>query len=456
MSSVALPKLSNYGIKPTSVKANRRELSLLSANKTSFSPSDTAQFYLPALANNVMDGQSMFLRFTATITGAGFIDNSAQSFIDRIQIYGSGGAVIADIQNYAELAAIMLDLQMSQSEKIGLSALWGTEDSYLTPTAGAAAFATVGTPTANEVSALIPNANRKGQAVADGVSYAFAIPLLTPLSTLSEKYFPMFALSDDIRIDITWSSAVNALVSSTNFVINNPEICVQYIEFDSAVIDLIKQTYKGRELVIPAESYRTYTSVIPSGTIGNFSAIVPCKLASARAMFFSFRPAQTQVAGSYAVSSRVNPFYTANDSFNLNIGGNKYPQNSIRTKVAGNASDYFAHTQTALHAFNNLDMNGCLNRTYYNSSASQTGHASGVNAFTNGFVLGVGLDSITGNSDTMNSGLNLSQITTYYEATIGASSKNTTGGDENLSVSTFCLHDVLFVVDSNGIMSSIQ
>lgn len=454
--SVALPKLSNYGIKPTSVKATRRELAILSANKTSFSPSETAQFYLPALANNVMDGHSLYLRFTGTITTAGFLDNSAQSFIDRIQIYGSGGALHADIQNYAELASIMLDLQMSQSEKIGLSPLLGTEDTYLTPTASPAPFATNDSPTAAEVSALIPNANRKGQAVADGASYTWSIPLITPISTLSEKYFPMFALSDDIRVDITWSSAVNALVTSTNFVISNPEICVQYIEFDSAVIDLIRQTYKGRDLVIPAQSYRTYTSTIPSGTSGNFSAIVPCKLASARAMFFSFRPAQTQIAGSYAISSRVNPFYSANDSFNLNIGGNKYPQTPIKTKVAGLASDFYAHTQTALHAFNNLDMNGNLNRTYYNSSASQTGHASGTSAFTNGFVVGIGLDTITGNSDSLNSGLNLSQVTSYYEAYTGAPCVTTAGANENVSVSTFVLHDVLFVIDSNGIMNAIQ
>lgn len=449
--SVALTSNVNYQLKPTSVKCHRKQIVIPCSNKSSFTAGESAVFYLPSLANHVLDGRSGYLRFTVAITGNGYLDNSAQSFIDRIQTYGSGGQLISDIQEYAVLAAMMTDLQLSQSEKIGLSSTLGTEDEYLTATAGT--IANIGAITAAEINALLPNVNRRGMTLADGSSYTFCVPLIHPIFSLSEKYFPSFALADDTRLEITWNTVLKALVASTAFTLTNPEILVDMIEFDSSVFPMIQATYAGSELIVPTQDYHYYSSQIASGTSGNISQIIPAKQQSARAMFFAFRPAETQATAGYAVSSRVNPFYAVGDQFNLNIGGSKVPQHPIRTRVASNHAEWFASTQTALHAFNALDMNGLLHRTFYGATSASGGHSAGATSYKNGFCLGVNLDSLRGQGETQNSGISLANLTTYYEGYLANAPKTTGNANESVSVDCFLLHDSLMVIDASGNMS---
>ena len=458
--SVALTNGVNYSLKPTSVKATRKQVLIPSSNKTSFSPEETCIFYLPSLRNHVMDGQSGYLRLTLTVgAGAGYLDNCGQALIQRIQTYGSGGQLISDIDQYNVLATMLTDLQLSQSEKIGLSSTLGAEDVYGTVgTVGVVADdAALGSKVLFDAgftaTSTVTDSNRRGMALAAG-SYTLCIPLLHPLFSLSEKMWPAFAMADDTRVEITWSSVINSTVqvggTGITWTLSNPEILVDYIEFDSGVFPLIQQTYAGRDLIIPSQDYRTYSSQIASGTTGSISQIIPCKVMSARAFFFAFRPAESQVAAGYASSGRTNPFYSAQDNFRLNIGGVAYPQKPITTRVAGNFAEYFASTQTALHAFNNLSMNGALNRSYYNVSGSDTGHQNAANSYRNAFALAINVDTLRGQSETSNSGLSLANLTTYYEGYIGTSNKATGGGDEAVSVSTFVLHDVMFIVDASG------
>ena len=470
--SVAITNQVSYTLKPTSIKANRKQIVLPSSNKTTFDDGDTCVFYLPSLKSHVMDGHSAYLRFTATITGNGYVDNTAQSFINRIQTYGAGGQLISDLQQYNVLANMMMDLQLSQSEKIGLSATLGTEDDYGATTAtttvtngsggqiGIGAFPTAAvnngaafTDLTVTTTPTLTNSNRKGRTLTNGSSYTFCIPLLHPIFTLSEKYWPCFAMSDDTRLEITWASVTEALVSSTNYTISNPEIIVDFIELDSSVFPLIEQTYSGRDLIIPAQDYRHYSSQIASGTSGNISQIIPAKQQSARAFWFSFRPAETQVTAGYAVSSRVCPFYSVNYSFNLNIGGMKVPPHPIRTRVASELSEWFASTQTALHAFNALEMNGSINRTYYQAVSTQTGHQTGADSYRNAYALGINLDTLRGQSQTQNSGINLSSVSTYYEGYIGTAPVTSANAAESYSVDAYLLFDIMLVVDSSGLVS---
>lgn len=451
--SVSITNNVNYTLKPTSVACRRKQLLLPSSNKTDFNEGETCVMYLPSLANNVADGQSAYLRFTVSFGGAnGFVDNSAHSFIERIQTYGAGGQLVSDISNYPVIAAMLLDLQISQSEKIGLSGTLGTEDYYFTPTGVTLAAAPA--IDADEVAGMTPNANRKGKAVLNGESLTFCIPILHPFFSLSEKYFPSFSLSDDTRLEFTWALASKALVGTgCTYTIKNPELVIDYIEFDSAVMGMIQQTYSGSELILPSQDYHHYASMIAAGTQGAISQIIPAKQQSARAVFFAFRPAETQAADSYAVSSRVNPFWSSGDQFNLNIGGVKAPQHPIRTRVVGSHAEWMASTQTALHAFTTLEMNGSLNSDYYNKVATAAGKEYTADSYQNGFCLGVNLDSLRGQSQTQNSGINLSAVTSYYEGFIGTSAKSSAPADENINVDAYVLHDVLFVIDSNGQMS---
>ena len=461
--AVSLTNGVNYSLKPTSVRATRKQVVIPSSNKTDFSPEETCVFYLPSLRNNVMDGQSGYLRFTLQVaTNPCNLDVSAHSLIERIMTYGSGGQLISDIQNYSVLATMLLDLQLSQSEKLGLSPTLGTEDTYgITQFAGSNADirtavadggATADLLNARLVAGGTLDYNRSGRTLATG-SYTFCIPLLHPLFTLSEKMWPAFACSDDTRLEITWSSVVKGVYAATppTLTIKNPEIVVDYIEFDSAVFPLIQQTYAGRDLIIPSQDYRYYASQIAAGTAGNISQIIPCKVMSARAFFFAFRPSETQAQTDYSVGSRVNPFWSSNDNFRLNIGGVSYPQKPITTRVTDEFSEWFASTQTALHAFNQLSMNGGVSQAYYERATKNGGYLDGANSYRNAFSLGINVDTLRGQSETQNSGLNLANVTTYYEGYIGTAPTKPGAGDAvSVSVDTYVLHDVMFIIDASG------
>ena len=460
--SVALTSGVNYSLKPTSVRCTRRQVIIPVSNKSTFAEKETAQFFLPSLRNQVMDGQSGYLRFTAHITTNGRLDNTAHSFIDRIMTYGSGGQLCGDIQNYGVIANMLTDLMVSKSGKQGQSPFLGCEDDYLRLTWGANiadGVYPVGPGVAGDdcPNITVTDNNRRGMALTDDTSYTFCIPLCHPLFSMSEKYFPSYQCADDIRIDITWNSYANALVTSTIFEIQNPEIIVDYIEFDSSVFPMIQATYTGQDLVVPAQDYRYYSSMIASGTTSSISQIIPAKQTSARAMFFGFRPNQTQAVGAYSLSSRENVFYKAGDWFGLNIGGIKVPQSGIRTREEGNFAEWMASTQTALHAFNSLELNGNINRDYYNKYATNTGHKFALDSYKNGFALGINLDQLRGQNQTTNSGLSLANVTTYYEGYITTAPVTATtgaaGAAENVTVDCFVLHDVLFVITPDGLMS---
>lgn len=440
-----------YDLKPTSVAVNRKTLNISASNNTTFSPGDVSVFYLPALQNNLLDPWSQYLRFTGTITGGGFIDNTAHSFIERIMTYQSGN-LLDDLQNYSVLANALVDASLSQSEKIGNSPMLGSEDTYFYPTQ----VVQGSTMTVANWNAGLPNANRKGQELTDGASYTFCIPLIYFLGSLAEKYVPVFAINDDIRVEITWSSVLKALVSSTNFVISNPEIVVDYLEVSPAVISLIQSTYKGRDLVIACQSYKTYTSSIASATSGTVSQIIPAKVKSARMMLFSFRPSETQIQNSYCVSSRICPFHSQGDQFWLNIGGMNVPQQPIRTRIAGNFSQFYSSLQSAFHSLQHLDNNGSLSRTYFQVFPTQTGYQTGTSAYRNGFLTAINLDSYQNQGDLSNSGMDLSGLTTYWQGLIGTAAKTSANADQSITVDAFVLHDKMLVINAVGQMDKVE
>lgn len=472
--SIAITNQVSYNLKPTSVKATRKTITVLASNKTDFSPGDTTTFFLPSLRNHVMDGQSGYLRFTVNAaTANSYTDNTAHCFIDRLMTYGAGGQLIDDIAEYGVLANLMTDLQLSQSEKIGLSGLLGTEDDYGSTTATTAltwhaattaqtwaalsganpgdAFTTLDATT----TPTLTNSNRKGRSLTAASSYTFCISLLHPWFAMSEKYIPVFAMSsDDTRLELTWQTAIKALVGAgtQTYTVSNPEIIVDYIEFDSSVMPLIQQTYAGRDLIFPSQSYHHYASTI-SATAGSKQAIIPAKQSSCRAFFFAFRPAETQTSAAYTLSSRANPFWAAGDYFNLNVGGAKIPAHPITTRVSGEFSEWYASTQCALHAMNALEMDGSINRTYYNVWEVQNARQVTAASYRNAFALGVNLDSLRGQSTTSNSGVSLSNLTCYWEGYNGTAPKNSGDAAETVTVDAYLLHDVLYVVDANGMVS---
>ena len=123
-----------YNLKPSSVRARSYRGSLPTTNKSTFNPSDTAVIYVPGGRRNCYaDCNQSYLRFTVqnndTVAGNYFFfDNLASSIINRLDVYHASN-MLETIQQYNVLMSYIVDAQLNQSEKYGLSNIYGTSNS---------------------------------------------------------------------------------------------------------------------------------------------------------------------------------------------------------------------------------------------------------------------------------------------------------------------------------------
>lgn len=448
--ATAITRQLNYSLKPSAPRGIRtkRVIPSIGSNPSAgIAMGETIIFNLPAgLANTVMDGQTAFLKFTVNIVSVASaaanhtvsLDYTASSVIRSLSVYGPGGALLEQIDRYNTLSTVLYDIQTTQADQFGLSSLIGSSSAdtlVATNRLGvsiAQTHAVAGTVTTNNV---------------------FSVPLISSIFQLQDSYFPLYACADDFRIEITLDTQTNAFVipatgniTSTTVTIVNPEIHVDYITLEPAVIEQMQSVYAGRDLVIHSSTYHTYETTIPDQTAGVYNSILPCKAMSAKSLLATFRPlGTTGVAAGYTQSARTNPFLGALSTWNLSVGGLRMPQRPITVAKASDVSEFFAEAQKAMHALSDLQMSGCVSRTGYTSATTV---AVGDAPNTRAFYLGLNLNQIRGQNDSILSGLDMSKATSMHEANF------VTGISGLQTLNTFVFHDILLVVDSNGMVTS--
>jgi hypothetical protein len=131
----AVPQDCLYNLKPSSVRARSYRASILTSNKSSFSPSDQAILYIPGgRKGTYLDPMQSYLKMTVQnnelVAGVNFFnfDNLGTSIINRIDTFHSGNS-IDSLQQYNALMSYIVDDQLNQSEKFGLSNIYGTSSS---------------------------------------------------------------------------------------------------------------------------------------------------------------------------------------------------------------------------------------------------------------------------------------------------------------------------------------
>lgn len=454
-----------FNLKPSTVKAKRYTKNIYSlAQNTSYNPSDTIIFQLPVGTNaTYLDGKTAFLKFTVTFTwtASGAIqvsgapvslDYSASCFFQQLTTYGNSGQLLEQISRYNVLNNTLLDVFYCQSELKGLSAMIGTGES--TTVAGGATLVTgqydydslrYGKTFYNDVFA---------GAGTNVKSYTFCIPIMSGLFQLSEKYLPLHAISgDSIRLEFQLDTNANAVrydtttanLTSIGWVVSNPEIIVDFVEVSPDAMIGIEELYKGRDLVLHASAYRCYEATLSTGTSGQYSLILPSKLASVKNLIQVHRSTAVQAQRGYTLANFSNVLYGASSSWNLSLSGRRLPAKPMMTRIDGDVSQYWSELQKAYHALAYTSYNTCLSYSAY-----QSGTNSGVGTTPNqtAFIIGLNLSSIQNSDDSIMSGVDLSKEQTYIEYNI------TTALTQNMTVDTFLLHDILYVVDANGILTA--
>ena len=138
------------GLKPSAPKSRSYRLSVAPVNSSVFTGGQQVIFECPTGRRGTwLDQSQSYLKFsvqctTATVTvqspygsSGVFLDNTAYSFIQRLDVYNSSN-LLETISEYGQLANLLIDTSLTQSDKAGLSSMIGTNPFTTVISAGAA------------------------------------------------------------------------------------------------------------------------------------------------------------------------------------------------------------------------------------------------------------------------------------------------------------------------------
>ena len=179
------------GLKPSAPKSRSYRISVAPLNKNIFQPGDQMIFELPTGRRGTwLDQTQSYLKFSvqcsstaateATTGRTGvYVENSAYSFIQRLDIYNSSN-LLETINEYGQLANFLMDCSLTQSDKAGLSALLGTNPNSFTTAGAGGVYAALATcPTTHTPG------DRSGLPIATAININAAIPYTFCLPVLS-------------------------------------------------------------------------------------------------------------------------------------------------------------------------------------------------------------------------------------------------------------------------------
>lgn len=437
----AIPAQARFDLKPNAVPAKRTRLNIqpYQSPREDIKSNQLIQFYIPARRGTMYDPQTLYLKGTISDVTAGAaakdvtLNRNAFSVINRIQVYGQDSTLLEDIQNYNDLCHILQDIQMSREDKYGLSAMYGGSDDDVLATVDEGFEFAAGTG-AETVGTL-----------------DFCIPLVSAFGVLAEKYIPTGWLSSDLRIDMytelpTVAFRDDNATATASYKLSKLELVVDVLEFDGEGMAMISQfaPTSGSPLYLHATTWKNYTSTLPGGSGGFFSTLLPHRSLSVKEVLCAGKPQTAVQRDNFA---RVLPYGGTSLQVGLSIGGQKFPQKPIET-----TAELFAELQKSQHAFNQIAMNGSINRTQFAKYlADVTNKATSLTAKA---VIGFDTEIYDKKGSTIINGQNWTGLNVFSEGNVA---KNAAGApfDANtpLTLQHYVAHDIIFVVQ-DGIISS--
>jgi hypothetical protein len=417
-------------------------------------------FVTTATATSALIGPSLPTNAVVTGTnglyGSGlFLDHNAYSVWNTSTLY-SGSNQIEYINNCNILYGYLLDTNFSYANALSNTATYGMYVPTVDPSeirrGQLLAFGAVGTATATSTAT---------SAVYE--QNTFTVPLLSGLLGIgsSGAMVPIHAIQDVLRLELLTEQQTQAFcaLGSTNsapaYSIINAQLELCYVEIGAEGMALINSMQPpSNPTFIVGTSYGHYVNTIKSGTTGIFSCLVPSKLASLKSIHvLPRRSTEINAAGSYSLSSRINPYM---DYAVFKISGTQFPQVPIwlqNSSTTGGYAEALIELQRCFSSLIATDKATLLNANNYNvgvvASAGTGVNAisTGTESFKNAFSVGLDLELFS-SKDTIINGLNCLSESMYFECNISADP----GADVTLDF--YSLFDNLFIIDQTGYVSS--
>jgi hypothetical protein len=480
------------GLKPAAPRSRSYRLSVAPLNKNVFTSVDQIVFELPTgRAGTWLDQSQTYLKFSVqcqtntAITDTNImngvnVENTAYSFFNRLDIYHSSN-LLEQISEYGQLSNMLLDLQLSQSEKAGLSSLIGSNSNTVTYTAPLSAVSVYNSSLSGSVTALpigptrslcVPG-DRSGQSLLSTTTintaapFTFCLPVLSGvIGVNASKMLPLGKLSSPLRLEFYTAANDDAIYygsagAGATWQIINVELCCCYVE----LLDNFDND-RGTQY-ISTSTYRNSSTNLPAATSGEFTTLLPFRAASIKALYARFLPfvgaAQGGANAAYRKSASINPNIS---SYYFRVGSSIYPNKPVFL-ISGqqqSGAEGYAELIKSFHALSSTQGNTSLLYNQYNVCATaRGGWAANFTPSTqlitpgthnNSFAIGLELESFSNRNDTILSGVSTLNSQIYFNANLFTGT--TAGGTNNYdyAVQFFSHMDMILVIDENGVMSA--
>jgi hypothetical protein len=323
-------------------------------------------------------------------------------------------------------------------------------------------------------------ATRSGQQIFSGQKLTFCIPILSGLFMGNLKMLSIGILADDIRIEVTWASAANAVcylnnginygsapAATTNalaWTVTACELELCVVELSDDGMHLInEQTPLNEDIYICSNSWRHYVSTLPAASAGSFSFLVPARFASLKTMIMCPRNS-TNINNPYvySISARVNPLIS---QFFLRIGSYLLPSKPITIQSNNNQTGGYAESFMCIvqsfHSLSAPSYSAGIPQDVYSSADTAdatlncvSGPGAFANSSLNGFAVAIELESFAGRSDCIVSGLNTLSCNSFFEGSITSSYGVTNVATTSAYILDFYANfDIIFMI-SNGLLTA--
>ena len=473
--SVALPQSAQMKLKPNAVPAKRTRLNIQPYTQPGpttniGTSSQLIQFYVPARRNCMYDPQTMYLKgtitgVTTTTADRGILNRNAFSLINRLQVYGQDSTLLEDIQNYNDLCHVLMDIEMEESDKAALSTMYGGNPYAQTLYSGQALGA-VNSPAANipfpPTSVVVKTACDNGQPMAAADQIHFCIPIVSAFGLLSDNLIPVGWLNSDLRFDFYTESCERAFrghdvayagaTNCTAYQLRNLELVVDQIEFDPTSMAIVNQFAPvNGPLFCHATTWKTYSTALANAN--SFSSnLVPHRSLSVKQHLAICHPTAWTNANGLDYFTRILPFGGSNTDAQLclNIGGQKYPQKPIAF-----TNEIFAELQKSQHAFNQIVLNGSINRedfVKYNADVSVASASALANSLRCKPVIGFDLEIYDKKGSTIINGSNWTGLNVFIEGFLSNAAAGNVALAAGATLINFINYDCIYVVQ-DGIIS---
>lgn len=213
------------------------------------------------------------------------------------------GAVIDSINQYGQVAHMIINTSMGVSKKYGVAQAWG----FTTASDGSMLY----------LDGRLVSANAALSAVMVGG------PLVGTLLSSAEKNIPLFAMGQ-IRLQFTIDTLSNmsftdgTITALTDFQISDFEVTYQMVDMGSAVEKMVYDM--GPQLFIKSHGWNNSSVAVSAGTTGSQTYVFNQRLASIRSAYIC----PNRPTGSKQVE--FIDITNGNGTYQLNVGSQMFPQ----------------------------------------------------------------------------------------------------------------------------------